>query len=128
MLLLLLSLRPNVAFSRDWAACARWRAFRGKMPVDDFYEALKLFSSLSLQPLHLVAHNLRKRIERQRLACTEITRHEVSARRMRAENVLLQVLAVARLRRSNGGFCKTTNNFRLCNMAAKMRNIMNQLH
>ena len=74
------------------------------MPVDGAYEALKLFPALSLQPLHLITHNLRKRIERQRLARTEITRHEVSASRIRAENVLVQVLAVAQLRQSHGGF------------------------
>jgi hypothetical protein len=64
---------------------------------------LKLVPALSLQPLHLITHNLRQRIQRQRLACTEITRHEVSARRMRAEIVLVQVLAVAGLRQTNSG-------------------------
>jgi len=59
------------------------------MKVDGIDHVLKRCPALLLQPLHFLNNDLRERVERQTFACAMLTRHDVAARRMRAENVLV---------------------------------------
>ena len=89
------------------------------MKVDGIDHALKRCPALLLQPLHFLDNDLRERVERQTLSCAMLTRHDVAARRMRAENMLVQVLAVAQLRLGDAGLVESSS---------KVRGAVHQLH
>ncbi len=59
------------------------------MKVDGIDYALKRCPALLLQPLHFLDNDLRERVERQTFECALLTRLDIAARRMRAENVLV---------------------------------------
>ena len=78
------------------------------MKVDSIDHALKRCPALLLQPLHFLNNDLRQRVEGQTFARALLTRNDVATRRMRAENVLVQVLAVAQLRLGNAGLVESS--------------------
>jgi hypothetical protein len=122
LLLLHLLLRRflmGITLSRVRATCSRRRKSGGKMKVNGIDQALKRRPALLLQPPHFLNNDLRQRVERQTFARALLTRHAVAARRMRAENVLAQVLAVALLRRGDTALVKSST---------KMRGAVHKLH